>query len=125
MGSRGAEMADSVADGTNEKDKGGAGPSKAGASSAKDSSHDSGAAHEEIGRHGRQEGSYGPRRRPALVSTASNRADVSRQRTRPDGSQEPIGVVGGLMLLGAVALTLAAGKSGRKTASATRGQKPL
>ncbi len=125
MGSRGAEMADSVADGTNEKDKGGAGPSKAGASSAKDSSHGSGAAHEEIGRHGRADGGYSPRRSPALASAGSNRADGSRLRTRPDGSQEPIGVVGGLMLLGAVALTLAAGKSGRKTASAPRGPKPL
>jgi membrane protein len=119
MGGRGAEMADTVADGTNEKDKGGAGPSKAG-SSDKGSNHGSGATHERIGRPGRGHGSYSPPPSPALVSAASNRADGPRQRTRPDGTQEPIGVVGGLMLLGAVALAMAAGKQGRKTAAASR-----
>ncbi len=102
LGARGAEMADTVARGPH------------------DTGDDSkGAAHA-------APSATGPAPRPAAYDSGGE----SRQRERSqerllEGQQESIGVVGGLMLLAAVALAVAAGKSRRKVDAAPRRMGPL
>jgi membrane protein len=109
LGTRGAQMADTVAQGPDDTGDDSKGAAHA-APSAKDTSDGSAASAGRIGRNAN----------PALHREAGHRepghrGDAVRRPQRPvDGSQEPIGVVGGLMLLGAVALAVAAGKNGRK-----------
>ena len=126
LGTRGAEMADTVAQGPNDTGDDSKGAAHA-APSAKDASHGSGATSESIGRqHSRDDSRSVPadaigrdpaaaRTNPALRREPGHHAagaPIRRPRS-PGEAQEPIGVVGGLMLLGAVALAVAAGKSGR------------
>ena len=128
LGTRGAEMADTVAQGPHDTGDDSKGAAHA-APSAKDASHGSGATSESIGRqHSREHsrsvpadaigrGPAAARTTPALHRDAGQRAGAAGRPLHPNGGpQEPLGLAGGLMLLGAVALAVAAGKSGRKDA---------
>ena len=105
-------MADTVAQGPDDTGDDTKGAAHA-APSARDASHGPGAAPESIGRHHRgNASSFG------APADAVGRARAAARTSSHDAAPEPIGVVGGLMLLGAVALAVAAGKSGRKPAGA-------
>jgi membrane protein len=104
LGTRGAEMADTVAQGPHDTGDDTKGAAHA-APSPKDASHGSGATPDGIGRHHPRDPGSGRGSAHAIGR------DPAAARTK----QEPIGMAGGLMLLGAVALAVAAGKSGRKT----------
>jgi uncharacterized membrane protein len=132
MGTRGAEMADTVAQGPHDTGDDAKGAAHA-APSAKDASHGSGATSDSIGRqHSREaprsapadaigRGPAAARTNPALHRASEPGSADQRRPARPaDAPQEPIGVVGGLMLLGAVALAVAAGKSGRQAPTSPR-----
>jgi hypothetical protein len=108
LGARGAEMADTVAQGKHDTGDDSKGAAHA-APSKKDASHGNGATVESGDRHVQRDDV--PRNAPA---DAIGRDRAAARTSRAPHSQEPIGVAGGLMLLGAVALAVAAGKSGRK-----------
>jgi len=106
LGTRGAEMADTVAKGPHDTGDDPKGAAHA-APSGKDASHGS-----------PPPGSHGRERERAVVARNARPEPVGGEltaaRTRPSSqSQEPLGVIGGLMLLGALALTVAAGNSRR------------
>ncbi len=103
LGTRGAEMADSVASGPDDTGKDDA-RGAAHASGARKASHGSGTVND-------GSGSY------------SERGDDVRTARTPR-SQEPLGAAGAVMLLGALALALAAGKSRPSGPTGARGSGP-
>ena len=111
LGTRGAEMADTVARGPHDTGDDSKGQAHA-APSGQDASHGSGATAGSGGRH-----HYRDDVSPSGPTRPLGRDPAAARTSHAARSQEPIGVVGGLMLLGAVALAVAAGKSGRKTDS--------
>lgn len=134
LGIRGAEMADTVAQGPHDTGKDD-GRSAARASGATNASHGSGAVNDGSGRHPAWEDDLqtaparalgrGPAAArtigdPALASVA--RDPAAARAARDPRSREPIGAAGALMLLGAVLLAAAAGRSGPSPAARSRRQ---
>lgn len=105
LGTRGAEMADSVATGSHDTGKDDA-RDAASASGATNASHGSGTAKDGSGRYSARGDDV--RTAPAR---AIGRGPAAARTTRGPRSQEPLGATGAVMLLGALALAMAAGKS--------------
>jgi len=106
MGQRGAQMADNVADGPDDTGKDLGGSTSGQSSDSGQSSND----RKRPERHGRE--ATGSIRRYGREGAGT----VSHVGTR-----EPMGLTGGLMLLGALALAVAAGNAGRREGSRSSG----
>jgi hypothetical protein len=106
LGTRGAEMADHVAQGPHDTGKDDA-RGAAHASGARNASHASGTANDGSGRYPAREDDL----QTAQARAFGGRGPAAARTTRAARSREPLDATGAVMLLGAIVLAMAAGKS--------------